>query len=124
MTIKTRLLACRKAKGLTLEQVGAAFATDAKPEGFGKAAVSAWEKGRNDLTLPQLIKLSELYGVTANYLLSGDDSALSEKERWLLASYRSVDGYGKRIISGGVDMALSLQSEGVTDAISPAIAKK
>lgn len=65
MKLGTNIRALRKAKGLTLEEVGNAV-------GIKRASVSAWESSDTRPDLDRLVSLARLFGVTVDYLLSGD----------------------------------------------------
>lgn len=67
MSLGTNIRALRKAKGLTLEEVGAPF-------GIKRASVAAWESGDTRPDLDRLVGLARLFGVTVDYLLTGDAS--------------------------------------------------
>ena len=121
MNFGSRLKKCRIAADLTQEAVGAAFSTDEKPEGFIKATISAWELGRNEPSASQIVKLCQLYGVTADYLLFGKQSELEPNESWLLGAYRNAGDVGKQIIEHAATASLILgRTNGDDIAILPA----
>jgi transcriptional regulator with XRE-family HTH domain len=62
--LNTRLKNLRLAKGLTLQQVGDVF-------GISKASVSSWESGKSHPDHKKLEKLSELFGTSVQFLISG-----------------------------------------------------
>jgi transcriptional regulator with XRE-family HTH domain len=66
-TFGTRLAALRRERGLTQEELGRGLA----PEGgdLGKAAVSAWETGRNQPNATQLRAICQRLNCSANDLL-------------------------------------------------------
>lgn len=65
MKLGTNIRALRKAKGLTLEEVGNAV-------GITRASVSSWESSTTRPDLDRLVGLARLFGVTIDHLLSGD----------------------------------------------------
>jgi transcriptional regulator with XRE-family HTH domain len=67
MKLGTNIRALRKAKGLTLEEVGNAV-------GIRRASVSLWESSDTRPDLDRLVGLARLFGVTVDYLLTGDAS--------------------------------------------------
>jgi transcriptional regulator with XRE-family HTH domain len=75
--LNERLKNLRLAKGLTLQQVGDVL-------GISKVSVSTWESGKTNPDRKRLEKLVELYGTSANYLITGieeDSSNLSNFEK-------------------------------------------
>ena len=123
MGINDRLRQARKAAGYSQEAVGGMFASDEKPDGLGKASVSAWETGRNELTASQIVKLCQLLQISADYLLTGKDQTTTAKERWLLDAYRSADATGRTLIETGVEISLNMRSAGNLPAKAAPIAK-
>lgn len=63
--IGTRIRELRKAKGLTLQQLGDTF-------GISRASVSEWESGRSKPDANKLVRLADLLDTTVEYLLNGD----------------------------------------------------
>jgi phage repressor protein C with HTH and peptisase S24 domain len=59
----------------------------AKILGIKQTAVSAWEGGRNEPTTPTLLKIANTYGVSADWLLTGQGPMLRE-ERFEAAPVR------------------------------------
>lgn len=80
MNIGQRLKRMRKSAGLTQNAVGAAFSSPEKPEGLGKQAISHWENNVNQLTVPQVVTLCGLYGVSADEILLGTKPNLTFNE--------------------------------------------
>ena len=64
--LNERLKSLRLAKGLTLQQVGDVF-------GVSKVSISSWETGKSHPDHKKLEKLSELFGTTVQYLVTGED---------------------------------------------------
>lgn len=65
MNLGTNIRALRKRKGLTLEQVGERF-------GIKRSSVAGWESNSSRPDLDKLMGLAELFGVSVDFLLSGD----------------------------------------------------
>lgn len=80
MTIGKRIKQLRQSKGLTMDALGEMFISVEKPEGLTKQTVSAWESGRNQLTAPQIHRICEIFGITADFLIFGKESA--PKQSW------------------------------------------
>lgn len=94
MTIGKRLKELRQGAGLTQEALGELFGTPEKPEGFGKATVSAWEQDRNQLTASQIILICKRFRVSPDYLLLGTTTDEIE----LLTDYRGASERAKTAI--------------------------
>ena len=123
MDIGSRLRRARKAAGYSQEAIGALFASNEKPEGFGKATVSAWETGRNELTASQIVKLCQILRIDVDFLLLGKESALTPKESWIIDAYRSADATGRTVIETGVEMSVNLRGAGSLAARATPISK-
>ena len=86
MGISERLQELRKNAGLSQEQV-------AETLGLSRQAISKWESGQGKPDIENIIKLSELYHVSTDYILLGIEkkslSSKPEKER-LSAEYRKA----------------------------------
>lgn len=65
MNLHRNIRALRKEKGLTLDQVGQAFE-------IKRSSVAGWESGDTRPDLDKLVKLANLFGVTVDFLLTGD----------------------------------------------------
>jgi len=72
--LNERLKSLRLAKGLTLQQVGDFF-------GISKVSISSWETGKSNPDHKKLEKLSELFGTSVQYLVTGtnDDNSTNPK---------------------------------------------
>lgn len=99
MSVGKRIRELRKAAGMTLEQLGQLFATKEKSEGFGKQAVSAWERDVNQLTADQIIKICTRFKVSTDYLLHGKDFLLPD-ENELIENYKNSSPDMKKAIIG------------------------
>lgn len=62
--VAERILSLRKKKGISQEEL-------AQRLGISRQAVSKWEVGQSMPDLDKIVALSELFGVTADYLLKG-----------------------------------------------------
>lgn len=65
MTIEERIQDLRKCKGLSQEQLADIL-------GVSRQAVSKWESGQSMPEVEKLIAISELFGVSVDYILKGD----------------------------------------------------
>ena len=97
-----RLREARQKNGLTQKYVAISV-------GVAPPTVSMWESGAKNPNRENLAKLSELYGVTVDYLM-GIDAQQSEaetaEERHLLQLYRSLNPEGKaRLLEQAADYA-------------------
>jgi len=64
--IGTRIRELRKAKGMTLQQLGDVF-------GISRASVSEWESGRSKPDAGKLLRLGEVLDATVEFLLNGTE---------------------------------------------------
>ena len=64
MSIAERILTLRKSKGMSQEQLAEAM-------GVSRQAVSKWESEQASPDLDKVITMSEIFGVTTDYLLKG-----------------------------------------------------
>lgn len=69
MSISERLLELRKKNGDSQEQL-------ADKLEVSRQAVSKWESGQGNPDLENVIKLSEIYGVSTDYILKGVPTAI------------------------------------------------
>ncbi len=83
MTTGQRLKELRKKRGLNQTEVGEIL-------GLSYSAISAIEQDRSEMTSGALKKISEYFGVSADYLLSGKEgtSDISAEEREILSVIR------------------------------------
>lgn len=88
MTFLERLEFLMRMKGVNKAQLAAGC-------GLGKTTVYAWwDKGYEGITLPKLVKLSDYFGCTLDYLVCGDNAEsaiLSDPEKTFLSAYRAAD---------------------------------
>lgn len=88
MDIAERLQELRKKAGYSQEQV-------AEQLGLSRQAVSKWESGQGKPEIDNIVKLVELYGVSADYILLGIENSTptpaTEKKK-LSKEYRRAIG--------------------------------
>ena len=88
MDIAERLQELRKKAGYSQEQV-------AEQLGLSRQAVSKWESGQGKPEIDNIVKLVELYGVSADYILLGIENSTptpaTEKKK-LSKEYRKAIG--------------------------------
>ena len=104
MKIYERLKSLRKERNLLQKDI-ADFLN------ISKSAYGYYEQGRNEPDIQTILKLAELYQVSADYLFCKVDierECLSEKESELLGLYRRLNQYEKNIVLGAV-YALSVK---------------
>lgn len=65
-TFMNRLKELRTEKGISQQDVG-------KLVNMSKMAISHWEKGHSEPSIAQLIRLSEFFDVTVDYLIGKTD---------------------------------------------------
>ena len=67
MQLSDRIQSLRKEKGLSQEELAAQL-------GVSRQAVGKWESGQSQPELDKLAALSEVFGVSCDYLLKGEDA--------------------------------------------------
>ncbi len=75
MAIEERIQDLRKGKGLSQEQL-------AETLGVSRQAVSKWESGHSFPEIEKLIAMSELFGVTVDYILKGETPFSQNDKRY------------------------------------------
>ena len=98
MTLAGKLKQFRLRSGLTAKQVG---------ERIGKSdkTVSGWEHGRGQPDADMLFQLCELYGIKSIaefYSGNSESDALSDNERELVNTYRTLNTVGQNMVLGMV----------------------
>lgn len=86
MDIAERLQDLRKKAGYSQEQV-------AEMLGISRQAVSKWESGQGKPDIENIIKLTEVYSVSADYILLGTEKEVTvslEKKRELSHEYKKA----------------------------------
>ena len=106
MKINERLKELRKSSGYLQKDV-------ADYLNISKSAYGYYEQGRNEMDISAILKLTELYKVSSDYLLCKTDIKLSElspNESEILMKYRTLDNNSKNIIYGAL-IALSAKND-------------
>jgi len=96
-----RIRELRKAKGITMKQLGAAL-------GLAESTISHYETGKRQLDNETLIQLSRFFGVTVGYILGAENNTpaetgkrvdtamkLSDREILLIQLFRRLDERGQ-----------------------------
>jgi transcriptional regulator with XRE-family HTH domain len=83
-TFAPRLIVARRAAGFKTQTALA------EAMGLTFHAISVWEKGRNFPRVPDLYKLSQLLGVTTDWLIAGEKAGLSGEAWRRLEAARSA----------------------------------
>lgn len=115
MTLGEKLQRLRKARGMSQEELAAQM-------GVSRQAVSRWEL---NIALPDtenVVRLSELFGVTTDYLLKQQEAG--EKPSPELGAPGSKGRYSAQQRGGGILMALSLLGllvMGILSSIQPTV---
>lgn len=88
--------------------------------GVSQQSISKYENGTREAGYDILIKMSEIFNVSINYLLGctntkndkgNSDTDLSSDEKEIIDAYRSMNSDGKRILLGkALDLKLSTRS--------------
>ena len=73
MDIAERLQELRKRAGYSQEQV-------AEMLGISRQAISKWESGQGNPEIDNVVKLTEIYNVSADYILLGRENNISVSE--------------------------------------------
>lgn len=89
--------------------------------GISQGALSGWENGKYEPGCAGWLSLSEVLGVSVDYLMGGSTpvvspAALSADEVRLLAAYRELNQQGKEYILQTIDMAATVYKK--TDCVS------
>lgn len=97
MSIAERILTLRKSKGMSQEQLAEAM-------GVSRQAVSKWESEQASPDLDKIITMSEIFGVTTDYLLKGiepEKEAEKPEEKKLDDTHMTVgDVLDQKILNG------------------------
>lgn len=72
--MEIRLIELRKARGMTQGQLAEAIQ-------ISRQSISEWERGSSKPTQDNLLRLSELYGVSVDYLMGREEPAAPEEEK-------------------------------------------
>ena len=85
MSIAERILTLRKSKGMSQEQLAEAV-------GVSRQAVSKWESEQASPDPEKIITLSEVFGVTTDYLLKGVEPKKEEAKTEEKAEEKKTEG--------------------------------
>ena len=109
MDIAERLQELRKKAGYSQEQV-------AEQLGLSRQAVSKWESGQGKPEIDNVVKLMELYGVSADYILLGIENSTptpaTEKKK-LSKEYRRAIGCIAMIAATAIITVLFITALGI-----------
>ena len=100
MSLGERIRNARDAKGL--KQAELAKMIDVK----SAAVISNWEKDVNKPDADKIIRLCEVLGISASYLLDyyGNTMNVSLDEQEYIKKYRTLDEYGKELVTAVIDI--------------------
>ena len=100
MSLGERIRKARDAKGLKQSEL--AEMIEVKSAGV----ISNWEKDINKPDADKIIKLCEVLGISASYLLDyyGNTISVSIEEQEHIKKYRSLDPYGKKAVTSVLDI--------------------
>jgi len=94
MTIEGRIQELRKGKGLSQEQLADVL-------GVSRQAVSKWESGQSLPEIEKLIAMSQLFEVTVDYILKGEEPPVQDDKR-------RAARLGAQIVSAVATMMLAI----------------
>ncbi len=86
-----RIVAQAEILGLTGKELGEML-------GLKKSPLTDWKNKKSNPTLDQLVKLCEIFAVSADYLLYGKSSTLSNDQQELVDTYEKLDRRGQHRI--------------------------
>lgn len=100
MSLGERIRKARDAKGLKQSEL--AEMIEVKSAGV----ISNWEKDINKPDADKIIKLCEVLGISASYLLDyyGNSISVSIEEQEHIKKYRTLDPYGKKAVTSVLDI--------------------
>ncbi len=110
-----RLKQLRLEKELSQEETARLVAARGYP-GMSKSAISRYENNKMDATIESIIPLTELFGVSLDYLIGISDSRkkqedvviLTNDEENMILSYRKLGKDGKQYIRDQLEVALQV----------------
>ena len=107
MSLGERIRKARDSKGLKQSEL--AELIEVKSAGV----ISNWEKDINKPDADKIIKLCEVLGISASYLLDyyGNSISVSIEEQEHIKKYRTLDEHGKKI----VDIVTDVECERMTE---------
>lgn len=107
MNIEERIQELRKVKGLSQEQLADVL-------GVSRQAVSKWESGQSLPEIEKLITMSELFGVTVDYILKGESSpARTDENRAAQVGAQIVSAVAAMLLAIGIIASVGQLSDGV-----------
>lgn len=109
MDIAERLQALRKKAGYSQEQV-------AEMLGLSRQAISKWESGQGKPEIDNIVKLTEIYNVSANYILLGTEKEVSASvpvKKELSSEYKKAIGIIAIIASTAIVTVLLIMALGL-----------
>jgi putative transcriptional regulator len=90
-----RIRECRKARGLTQNQLAEAI-------GFaGERHIQRIERGENSISIDKLIEVSQIFGVSTDFLLFGGKQ---EKDERILAAIKSLSEQEIQLLLGMIQV--------------------
>ena len=100
MSLGERIRKARDSKGLKQSEL--AELIEVKSAG----GISKWEKDINKPDADKIIKLCEVLGISASYLLDyyGNSISVSIEEQEHIKKYRTLDPYGKKAVTSVLDI--------------------
>jgi transcriptional regulator with XRE-family HTH domain len=97
MDLKTRIRTLRKDRNLNQDELGEKI-------GLSCRVISALERGESKPSAEDIIALSEFFGVSADYLLTGKEGTgeISQEEREVINLYRE-DGQMRKVLKNAIE---------------------
>ena len=107
--LKNNLISHTKAKGISQKELSSLL-------GVSQSAVSHWFKGDNSPNIEIVSQIASLLSIPIATLLSGTDelekqSSLSPSEMEHIKKYRTLDGYGKKMVDIVLDLEIQRQAD-------------
>lgn len=105
MSIGNRIKLLRKKNNLNQTELGEIV-------GLSYGAIGAIESGRNDPSTDTIIKLSNFFKVSADYLLQGIETerTISENEQEIIKLYRE-DGQMREVLKEAIDLKKKVMTQ-------------
>lgn len=82
--MKNYIAELRKWHGMSQEEFG-------KILNVSRSTIGSWENGRTDISLEMLVKISEKFNVSIDWILTGKDHGLSKEEMEIIDHYRAMN---------------------------------
>jgi len=107
MTIEERIQELRKGKGLSQEQLADVL-------NVSRQAVSKWEGGQSLPEIEKLISMSELFGVTIDYILKGESQPIAgDKHRSAQLGSQVISAVAAMLLAIGIIATVGQMSDGI-----------